>query len=79
MDIDFNNYNFIIFIFLFLWITSGIFAFILSIICLFYYGSTFNKILGLFISSIFFGPFYWIFFVNTNNYCNNKPYYKIIN
>ena len=78
--LDINNYNFIIFILLFIWITFGILSFILSIFCFIYDDNySFKNIFYLFISSIFFGPFYWIYFIYINNYSKFKTYYKIIN
>ena len=59
-------------IFLFLWIIVGVAAFIMSIICFGRSGSTAQHIIGLLLS-IFFGPFYWIYFLAVSSYCKAKP------
>jgi len=72
-----KNINFLGIIVLFLWITSGILGFIISLIFLIYNGNKFKKILGLFILSMFFGPFYWFIYIYMFNYCSIKPIYKL--
>ena len=47
----------------------GIAAFMASIICLFYKSSTGDKIIG-FLLALFFGPFYWLYFIYNKSYCN---------
>ena len=61
----------IILTFLLIWIIGGIISFIASMICLGYYSSTQDKILGV-IFSIIAGPFYWIYYTYNINYCNNN-------
>ena len=51
------------------WIIIGITAFITSIICLSYSGTTSQKIIGL-VLAILFGPFYWIYYGAMKDYCN---------
>lgn len=62
-------------IFIFLWIVVGIAAFIMSIVCFGRSGSTAEHIVGLLLS-IFFGPFYWIYFLAVSSYCRAKPQIK---
>ena len=73
-----NKHKYIIYILIFLWITSGIFGFIMSLICFFTNGNKLNNVIGLLISSIFFGPFYWIYYLYIDNYSGIKPLYKFI-
>ena len=58
-----------------LWIVSGFLAFIASIICMFYNSSIGDKMAGLLIA-LFFGPFYWFFYIYNMNYCNRTIYYQ---
>lgn len=50
------------------WILAGIAAFIASLVCFGYSGTTSEKVIGL-ILSILVGPFYWIYFGVNKNYC----------
>jgi len=59
-------------IFIFLWIVVGVAAFIMSIVCFGLSGSTAQHVIGLLLS-IFFGPFYWIYFLAVSSYCRGKP------
>lgn len=52
-----------------LWIVAGIAAFIMSLVCFGYNGSTADKIIG-FLLAFLFGPFYWIFYNYNKNYCH---------
>jgi hypothetical protein len=61
-----------IFIFLWIWIIAGIIAFIASLICFGYYGSTTDKFLGLLLVLVI-GPFYWLFFLFNSKYCTREP------
>ena len=58
-------------IFILLWVVFGIAAFIMSIVCFGYSGSTGQHVIGLLLA-IFFGPFYWIYFLVVKSYCG-KP------
>ncbi len=60
-----------IIIFVVIWVILGLIAFITSIICFGFSGSTTEKILGLIIS-LLFGPFYFIYFYLNKNYCGKK-------
>ena len=62
------KYIIIIYILMFIWALIGIFAFILSLICFGRSGTLLEKILGLFLA-IFFGPFYFIFYMFNTKYC----------
>jgi len=62
-------------IFIILWIVSGILGFLMSLICLIYNGNKLEKIIGLLISSMFFGPLYWLYYLYMDNYCSKKPIY----
>lgn len=57
-----------IFIFIVLWLVAGIAAFIMSIMCFGYSGSTMQHIIG-FVLALFFGPFYWIYYFYVKSYC----------
>lgn len=52
-----------------LWIVAGIAAFIMSLVCFGYSGSTANKVIG-FLLAFLFGPFYWIFYSYNKDYCH---------
>tara|TARA_B100001142_G_scaffold328971_2_gene390602 strand:+ start:664 stop:978 length:315 start_codon:yes stop_codon:yes gene_type:complete len=69
--------NYITIILIFLWITSGIIGFLISLICLIYNKNKLKKIIGLLIASIFFGPLYWLYYMYMDNYCSIKPIYKL--
>ena len=51
-----------------IWLVYGLAAFIASIVCLSYKGSTGAKTAG-FLLALFFGPFYWLFYMYSSNYC----------
>lgn len=70
-----NNKYFSIFLstFIIIWVTSGILGFLMSLICLYYSGNTLYKIFGLLIASLLFGPLYWLYYINIDNYCMIKP------
>jgi hypothetical protein len=57
-----------------IWVIAGILAFIASIACMFYNSSTGDKIAGFFLA-LFFGPFYWFFYIYKSSYCNSYPAY----
>tara|TARA_Y100000389_G_scaffold24050_1_gene20725 strand:+ start:9337 stop:9609 length:273 start_codon:yes stop_codon:yes gene_type:complete len=69
--------NYISIIIIILWITSGILGFLMSLICLIYNGSKIEKVIGLLIASIFFGPLYWLYYIYMDDYCSIKPIYKL--
>ncbi len=50
------------------WVLAGIIAFIMSIVCFGYSGSTTDHVVGLVLAT-FFGPFYWLFYYFAPNYC----------
>jgi len=60
----------IIYLIALIWIFAGLAAFIACITCLFYNGSTGEKIAG-FLLGLFAGPFYWLFYIYSSNYCLN--------
>ncbi len=51
------------------WILAGLAAFVMSIICFGRSGSVGQHIVG-FLLAMFFGPFYWIFYGVSPDYCN---------
>ena len=53
-----------------IWLISGLAAFITSIICLGYNGTGGAKAAG-FLLALFFGPFYWLYYIYNINYCIN--------
>lgn len=55
-------------IFVLLWIVVGIAAFIMSLVCFGRSGTTAQHIIGLLLS-IFFGPFYWVYYFAVSSYC----------
>jgi len=55
-------------IYLIIWFSSGVAAFVASFICLGYQGSTSDKIVGIMIA-LLFGPLYWLYFSLNKNYC----------
>lgn len=58
-------------IFIIIWIILGLIAFITSIVCFGFSGSTMEKVMGLLIA-LLFGPFYWLYFYLNKNYCGRK-------
>jgi len=56
------------YIFVLLWGLIGLIAFIMSLICFGRSGTLIEKIIGLLLA-IFFGPFYFIFYIFNNSYC----------
>ena len=57
-----------------IWIIGGVLAFLSSFGCMFYNSSIGDKVAG-FILAIFFGPFYWLFYIYKSTYCNSYPAY----
>lgn len=51
-----------------LWVVIGIIGFVYSILCFGMSGSMAEKVVGLLLS-IFFGPFYWIYYFANSSYC----------
>jgi len=51
-----------------LWLIAGLVAFIMSLVCFGYNGTTSEKFLGLMIA-LFIGPFYWIYYAYNSSYC----------
>ncbi len=68
-----NTFLVIITILTFIWITTGLLAFITSLICFLLNGTIRDKFLGLIIA-IVIGPLYWFYFIfNNNGYCSRNP------
>lgn len=55
-----------------LWVILGIGAFVMSLVCFGRSGSLGLHIVGLLLA-IFFGPFYWIYFLVVKSYCGKGP------
>lgn len=55
-------------LFVLLWILAGIAAFIWSLVCFGKSGTMVQKVIGLLLS-MFLGPFYWIYFYVSKDYC----------
>ena len=55
-------------VFFLLWIIAGLVAFVWSLACFGKSGTTAQKVIGL-VVSIFFGPFYWIYYGVSKDYC----------
>ena len=54
------------------WVILGFAAFIMSIVCFGRSGTIGQHITGILLS-IFFGPFYWIYFFSVKSYCTKNP------
>ena len=61
-------------IFVIIWIICSIIGFIMSLICLSYNGSAGSKVAGVLLS-IFFGPFYWFYYIFRTTYCTKDYIY----
>ncbi len=59
-----------IIMFFIVWMLFGFAAFIMSIVCFGYSGSTSEKVVGLLLA-FFLGPFYFIFYGVNKNYCRS--------
>lgn len=55
----------------FIWVLVGLAAFIASLVCFGRSGTTAQHVIGL-VVSVFFGPFYWIYFFVAKDYCGKK-------
>ena len=62
-------------ILLIIWVALGIAAFIMSLVCFGYSGTLAQQVVGLLIA-VFFGPFYWIYYLVVKTYCNKLPIRK---
>ncbi len=56
------------FMFVALWVLAGLAAFVWSLVCFGKSGTTTQKVIGLLISLVL-GPFYWIYFYVSKDYC----------
>ena len=54
-----------------IWCIVGFAAFIASIVCFGRTGTTTQHVHGL-VHSVLFGPFYWIYFFVSKDYCKSK-------
>ncbi len=61
-------------IFIVIWAVASFTGFIMSILCLSYDGSTGGKVAGILLA-LFFGPFYWLYYIFRKTYCTNNNYY----
>ena len=61
----------VVVIFVIIWVILGLIAFITSLVCFGYSGSTTEKILG-FVIALLFGPFYFLYFYLNKNYCGKN-------
>jgi len=61
-----------ILILILVWVVAGLAAFITSLVCFGKGGSMGEKIIGLLLA-IFFGPFYWLYFIFAKSYCASAP------
>lgn len=55
-------------IFVIFWSMAGLIAFGMSLVCFGYSGTMAEKALG-FLLALFFGPFYWIYYLSSSTYC----------
>lgn len=58
---------------MFIWAILGIWAFIWSIVCFGKNDKTSLNVIGL-ILAIFFGPFYWLYYLINKSYCRENSY-----
>jgi hypothetical protein len=65
---DYTAAYIIAIIFTIIWVALGVAAFIMSLVCFGYSGTTAQQVIGL-ILAILFGPFYWIYYLVVKNYC----------
>lgn len=56
-----------------LWILAGVAAFIISLACFGGSGTTAQKVIG-FLLAFLFGPFYFIYFYVSRNYCKGVKF-----
>jgi heme/copper-type cytochrome/quinol oxidase subunit 4 len=52
----------------FLWVVAGVAAFIVSLMCFGGSGTLGQHVVG-FLLAVFFGPFYWIYYMVSQTYC----------
>lgn len=64
-------WGFIVALIVLVWIIAGIFAFIMSILCFGSSGTIGQQVVGLLIA-IFFGPFYWLYYIAVKSYCRSS-------
>lgn len=60
-----------------LWIFVGLAAFVMSLICLGRTGTTAQHVIGILLS-VFFGPFYWIYYFVASSYCRGPKKRKFM-
>lgn len=58
--------------FILLWVVLGLAAFVMSVLCFGYTGSTAQHVAGV-LFALMFGPFYWIYYAVSNDYCGKTP------
>jgi hypothetical protein len=63
------QFGFVKGVFILAWILAGLAGFVMSILCFGRSGSVGQHIAG-FLLAAFFGPFYWIFYGVSPDYCN---------
>jgi hypothetical protein len=68
LSINLNSAFLLTYLFIILWFIIGFIAFITSILCFLRSGTICEKIIGL-ILAILLGPFYFIFFIFRDGYC----------
>lgn len=55
-------------LFIIIWVFAGLAAFIMSLVCFGFSGTSGDKFIG-FIISFLVGPFYWIYYMSNTSYC----------
>jgi hypothetical protein len=68
LTINLNSAFLLTYLFIILWLIIGFIAFITSIVCFIRSGTIGEKIVGL-ILAILLGPFYFLFFIFRDGYC----------
>ena len=61
-------------IFTIIWFIAMLIAIYMSVVCLSYNGTTGSKVGGVLLA-LFFGPFYWLYYIFRSTYCTKDYYY----
>lgn len=69
-DTKLSGMDWFVYLVTILWVVAGIVGFIVSIMCFGKSGTIAQQIVGLLLA-VFFGPFYWLYYVSVRSYC--KP------
>jgi hypothetical protein len=59
-------------VFAYIWAGFGILAFFLSLVCLGFSGTIFEKVFGI-VLALLLGPFYFVYYYMSSTYCKRLP------